>query len=836
LIRKKGPAIFSLIVACVGCRRDSLLEVQQNTATEDAMNARTGKLVTFTALVLMFGLFYLQESTAQSIKGKGQKVQPKSIGVDRFNAIDTASRTIRPDVIGKPYASRLYGPVSVRRSTPAGEVTQERVKEFWGKLPLRFEANQGQTDAPVKFLARGSGYNLFLAPEGAVLTLNRKPRVNARDGRAATLEHFPSALGNQTPPPSVLRMQLVGSNPVPRITGMEQLPGQSNYFIGNDRTRWRTHVSHYAKVRYHNVYAGVDLVYYGKQGQLEYDLVLSPFADPGVIKISFIGAREVHLDTDGELLLKVGDSEIRQPKPVIYQDIAGVRKQIAGGYRINAQAQVTFEVGQHDATRPLVIDPVLIYATYLGGSADDLGAGIAVDEDGFAYVAGVTTSPNFPVTSTAFQPANASSLDVFVTKLNRRGTELVYSTYLGGRGDEATVFALGLAVDESGIVYLTGNTTSTDFPTTPGAFQPTFAGGDADAFVTKLNRRGTELIYSTYLGGSECGDAAAICFDVGFAIAVDEAGNAYVTGATDSTNFPTTQGAFQSAFAGSFSDTFVTKLNRRGTALLYSTYLGGSSFDPGRAIAVDKAGHAYVLGDTGSPDFPTTPGSFQPTFGGGNVDVYLTKLNRTGTALVYSTYLGGSGVDFTDVNSLAVDDKGNAYAAGLTDSPNFPTTPGAFQTALAGAEDSFVTKLNTRGTALIYSTYVGGSGFDAYEGIAVDKAGSAYLTGHTDSPDFPTTLGAFQTALAGANDAVVTKLNRRGAALVYSTYLGGSDEDFGIGLAVDKEGNAYVVGQTGSTNFPTTPGSFQPPFAGSSDAFIAKIGHDHDDHADEGDK
>jgi len=457
------------------------------------------------------------------------------------------------------------------------------------------------------------------------------------------------------------------------VAGVDELAGQSHYFIGDDRQQWRTHIRHYRKVRYERVYPGVDLVYYGKQGQLEYDFAVMPGADPRAIKLSFTGASEVHLGAEGELLLSVGDNKIRQLRPVIYQEVEGVRKEIAGGYRIEGQADVSFEVDQYDVTRPLVIDPVLLYATYLGGSGDDLGLGIAVDDDGSAYVAGTTTSLNFPTTPAIFQPANAGSQDVFVTKLNRSGTELIYSTYLGGSGNEATVSAVGLAVDKNGNAYVTGNTTSSDFPTTPGAFQSAFAGGPSDTpldtFVTKLNHTGTALIYSTYLGGSDG-------FDVGFAITVDDTGNAYVTGPTNSTNFPTTPGAFQPAFAGGFADTFVTKLNRRGTALVYSTYLGGSSsFDSGRDIAVDDTGNAYVLGDTGSSDFPTTPGAFQPAFAGGFADTFVTKLNGTGTALVYSTYLGGNGTDFTNVNTLAVDEKGNAYAAGQTDSPNFPTTP-----------------------------------------------------------------------------------------------------------------------------------------------------------------
>jgi hypothetical protein len=712
---------------------------------EMMMNAKTAKLMALPGVLLTLCLFCLSESESiQSTSGNGKEVKVRFIDVSNGGyARDTASRPLLPDFADKIHSSKLGGqPVSVSRATRPSKATQQPVKEAYGKLPLSFEPNKGQTDARVKFLARGSGYSLFLTPQEAVLTLNRGRVSQAMGWRVAPFEHNEPAPDPPPSTPAVLRMQLVGADPASPIVGVDELPGQSHYFIGNDPQHWRTHIDHYRRVRYEGIYPGVDLVYYGNQGQLEYDFVVGRGADPRAIKLTFAGAREVRLGAEGQLVLSFGDGQIQQLKPVIYQEVQGVRKEIGGGYRMEGQAQVSFEVGRYDKTRPLVIDPMLVYSTYLGGSGDDLGGGIAVDEDGFVYVAGVTTSLNFPTTPDAFQPAFAGGdADVFVTKLNRSGTALIYSTYLGGSGFETTVSTVGFAVDKNGNAYVTGNTTSLDFPTTPGAFQTAFAGGDADAFVTKLNRNGTELIYSTYLGGSECSNTAAICFDVGFAIAVDEASNAYVTGPTDSTNFPTTPGAFQSAFAGGFSDTFVTKLNRTGTALLYSTYLGGSSFDPGRDIAVDKAGNAYVVGDTGSPDFPTTPGAFQPAFGGGDVDVFVAKLNRIGTALVYSTYLGGSGFDFTDVNGLTVDEKGNAYAAGATDSPNFPTTPGAFQTVFgAGEGDSFVTKLNRTGTALVYSTYVGGSGFDAYTGIAVDKNGSVYTTGYTNSPDFPTTL------------------------------------------------------------------------------------------------
>jgi len=334
-----------------------------------------------------------------------------------------------------------------------------------------------------------------------------------------------------------------------------------------------------------------------------------------------------------------------------------------------------------------------------------------------------------------------------VTKLNPTGSGLVYSTYLGGSGDDN---GTSIGVDAAGNAYVMGGTSSTNFPTTAGAFQRTFGGGISDAFVTKLNPAGSGLVYSTYLGGSGS--------EGGFGIAVDAGGNAYVTGHTGSTNFPTTTGAFQTSFGGGGFDAFVTKLNSTGSALVYSTYLGSSGTDNGNGIAVDAAGNAYVTGDTTSANFPTTTGAFQTTFRGGFDDAFVTKLNSTGSALVYSTYLGGSSTD--NGTSIAVDAVGNAYVTGGTFSTNFPTTTGAFQTTLSGLEDAFVTKLNPLGTGLVYSTYLGGSGSDVGDGITVDAlpTPNAYVTGFTDSTNFPTTAGAFQTTLGGGEDAFVAKI------------------------------------------------------------------------------
>jgi hypothetical protein len=460
----------------------------------------------------------------------------------------------------------------------------------------------------------------------------------------------------------------------------------------------------------------------------------------------------------------------------------------------------------------------------LGGSGEDSGFGIAVDAAGNAYVVGLADSSNFPTTAGAFQPTRGGGrANAFVTKLNPTGTALVYSTYLGGSGNSGFGIhdqGLGIAVDTAGNAYVTGFAGSSDFPTTAGAFQPTFGGGFNNAFVTKLNPTGTGLVYSTYLGGNAS--------DQGLGIAVDTAGNAYVAGATSSINFPTTAGAFQPT-GGGFADAFVTKLNPTGTGLVYSTFLGGNTNnDFGSGIAVDTAGNAYVTGFARSSNFPTTAGAFQPTFGGGFVDAFVTKLDATGSALLYSTYLGGSSNDVGQ--GIAVDGAGSAYVTGETSSTNFPTTPGAAQTIHAGGfgPDAFVTKLDATGSTLLYSTYLGGSSNDVGRGIAVDGAGSAYVTGNTFSTDFPTTSVATQTTNAGGFDVFVTKLDATGSALLYSTYLGGSGgifggADIGNGIAVDSAGSVYVTGSTDSTNFPTTSGAAQTTHAGFNDAFVAKI-------------
>jgi archaellum component FlaF (FlaF/FlaG flagellin family) len=676
----------------------------------------------------------------------------------------------------------------------------------YGRLPLSFEANQGQCDPRVKFLSRGRGYNLFLAADEAVLAL--KPlAANAQHpvgGIGLSVSQKPSATNHQASGGAVLRMRLLNTNAKPVVSGQDELPGKSNYFIGNDPKKWQTNVLQYAKVRYENVYPGVNLMYYGHQSELEYDFVLQPGANPHSIRLVIEGAKSIRLEHGALLVVsEAGDLHLRAPR--IYQDVGGTRRKVSGGYVLRGANEVQFEVSGYDSRRALVIDPVLAYSTYLGGSAFEQGRGIAVDSEGNAYITGDTDSTDFP-TVNAIQPSGGNYSYAFVTKLNHDGTALIYSTYLGGQLNDR---GNSIALDSAGNAYVTGYTFSTDFPVA-NAIQPTLH-GKQNAFVTEINADGNALAYSTYLGGSS--------YDTGFGIALDSAGNAYVTGSTYSTDFPIVK-PIQSTNHGG-SDAFVTKFIAGGSALAYSTYLGGSADDFGYGITVDSAGKAYIIGTTSSTDLPTK-NAFQPHYGGGVSDTFVTKINALSGALVYSTYLGGN--SYESGYAIAADSAGNAYLTGQTESPDFPTV-NAFQPAIKGTADAFVTKINAGGSALVYSTFLGGGSGDLGSRIAVDAMGDAYVSGGTSSSDFPT-VDAIQSTNRSkvAGNGFVTKMNPNGSALLYSTYLGGSgaDGDYGS-LAIDAAGNAYVTGMAGSTDFPTTPVAFQLSRNGGWDFFVAKI-------------
>lgn len=694
------------------------------------------------------------------------------------------------------------------------------VQSDYGRLPMHFEPNVGQQDAAVKFSARGPGYQLFLMPEEAMLVLSqaKAPAADSAVPAVATGAVLDGSQREQADqrrtvadhtPPAVVRMRLEGPTrqPAPTLEGLEPQPGVSNYLRGNDPAQWRTAVPHYARVKYSAVYPGIDLVYYGNPQQLEYDFILAPGADPNQIALTFEGAEGIRLAENGDLILSVGGGELVQQAPRIYQEIAGERRVVEGRYLLKTDAtapdalpRIGFEVASYQADVALVIDPVLVYSTYLGGSGYDTAHGIAVDTAGNAYVMGTTSSVDFP-TRNAIDPTYHGFGDVFVAKINSQGNGLVYSTYLGGSDTEES---RSIAVDAAGNAYVTGSPWSSDFPTY-NALNSTL-GGEWDAFVTKLNAIGNALVFSTYLGGSDV--------DIGHGIAVDVAGNAYVTGLTQSLNFPT-RNAFDPTYNGDY-EAFVTKINAGGDTLVYSTYLGGSDRDEGKAIAVDAAGTAYIVGDTSSRNFPTK-NAYDRTLGAIS-DAFITKLNARGNALIYSTYLGGSGLEYG--NDIAVDAAGNAYVTGTTLSPDFPTL-NAYDRTLGSTRDAFVTKLKAGGKTLVYSTYLGGRSREFANGIAVDAAGNAYVTGDTSSKYFPT-VNAYDPTINSGIDAYVTQLSTSGNALIYSTYLGGSGYDRGTAIAVDTVGSVYVTGDTNSNDFPSR-NALDGWSDGWSDAFVTKI-------------
>jgi CSLREA domain-containing protein len=763
--------------------------------------------------------------------------QSSAVSIQRSAGIETRNPKLK---------TSLQPTISLETRKPKLETpTKAHLDRRFGQLPLSFEPNVGQTDEQVKFLSRGLGYTLFLTDREAVFSL--------RNGKASGkgLEASGEEVSGSSPitdhrsldTQSVVRMKFEGANPSPLASGLEPLPGLVNYFIGSDESKWRTNIPTYKKVEYQNLYPGIDLAYYGNEGKLEYDLIVQPGADPNHIKLAFDGTSDVKVSDSGDLLLATESGEIRLQKPLVYQIGAdGHKELVAGNYFLQpidspeasrSATDVRIQLASYDVTRTLIIDPVLFYGTYLGGTGLDLGNMIAVDTAGNAYVTGTTSTPGsgFPSTSgSLIQPAFAGVEDAFVTKINATGTALVYSTYLGGPGDD---LGNGIAVDAAGNAYVTGSTTTpaSGFPGTSGsAIQPTNAGG-TDAFVTKINAAGTAISYSTYLGGTGT--------DRGLKIAVDSGGNAYVTGDTNTvgSGFTGTSGSpIQANNAGGLTDAFVTKINAAGTALSYSTYLGGSAEDRGLGIAVDAGGNAYVTGQTNTPGsgFPgVTLGSIQATNGGG-IDAFVTKINSVGDGLLYSTYLGGSGSDRG--LAIAVDTAGNAYVTGDTDTPGsgFPGTSSApIQPANAGgALDAFVTRINAAGNNFTYSTYLGGAGLDSGLKIAVDMAGNAYVVGQTTTPGsgFPGTSGSsIQATFAGVQDAFVAKINSNGTVLSYSTYLGGAGDDIAFGIAADTVGNVYVTGQTttAASGFPGTSGSLiQSTYGGGQDAFVAKICND----------
>jgi beta-propeller repeat-containing protein len=667
-------------------------------------------------------------------------------------------------------------------------------------MPISFVENQGQVDPQVRFLAHTGSSTVFLTSNEVVLGLYS---LDQRKHAAVSAVH----------------LKWNGPHSNAEILAEEPLPGKINYLIGRDPSRWHTNLPTFARVRYRALFPGVDAVFYGKEGEMEYDLVVAPGADVRKINFAFEDARSIHLAVNGDLVLQLKSGEVRQRRPRVYQEMDGKRRLLPARYLIHRDKTIGYEIAGVDHARELVIDPTLAYSTYIGSSTADSVNSVAVDQFGRAYATGSTVF-GFPTKNPA--QGNQLGTDAFVTKFFATGGGLIYSTILGGSSED---IGHAIAVDRLGSAYVAGQTDSTDFPVTAGAFQTTPTSG-GDGFVTKLSPSGSSFVYSTLLGGVEV--------DAIFALALDSDHRAYVTGVTCSPDFPV-KNAFQPVYnsqncADGGVSAFVTRLNAAGTALDYSTFLDGTIASFGEGIAVDSTFHAYVTGFTESSDFPTTAGAFQRTFKAAIIpsfpnDIigdngFVTKFAADGQSLVYSTFLGGSASD--EARAIAVDGSGRAYVTGTATSKDFPVTSGAFQKTLRGGSDAFVTKFQITGSGLFYSTFLGGSGGDGGNSIAVDSFGRAHVAGSTTSTDFPL-LGAIQSHFGGTRDAFVTKLSGTGGVLFYSTYLGGSAADDANSVRLDSAGNAYVGGSTSSSNFPTTRGAFSRTLKGSTDGWVAKV-------------
>ncbi len=720
--------------------------------------------------------------------------------------------------------------------------------EYLNTLPLRFEENRGRdSHLDARYIARAQNFSLSLAS-------------------SANWLEYRDANGAKT---ASVYTRLVGANPATRLEAADRLPGVANYFLGSGG-EWRSDVTGFGQVRYGGVYPGIDLVFHGEERRLEYDFIVAPHADPRAIQLELSGQLGMRVEDGGDLVIDTQAGEIRWKKPEIYQDANGVRRAIEGHFRVANSRTVRFEVASYDSTRTLVIDPTLKYATYLGGSGNDGGRGIGIDSAGNVYIVGNTTSANLPTVSAAQgnyggMSANFMNGDAFVAKFSPAGA-LVYLTYLGGSADDA---ATAVAVDSSGNAYVVGLTTSQNFPLA-NPLQANFGGmggkgrvRTGDAFVAKLNPTGNKLLYSTYLGGSQ--DDAAL------AVAIDAQGDAFVAGVTVSMNFPVTTGAYQTFYRGGLGepvsvfgfpmwdpgDVFIAELNPSGSQLIFATYYGGTSDDAAFSIALDSASNVYIGGCTISPDLPTTPGALQRGFGGSETqnknfllgDGFVAKFNPTGTGLMYSTYFGGSGDDC--ISSIAVDSSGDVFMTGSTSSQFLKTTTGAFQPLFSGYTikpkliahlfgDAFVGELNPAGSALIYLSYLGGSENDGGMAIAVDSGGNAYVTGFTDSTNFPLAGASLQTKFGGDGkfagrtsygDAFLCVVNPTGTALLYSSYFGGNFDDIGGGIVLDGAGGVYIAGTTASTTLATTSNAQQAKYGGNGttsswvhgDAFYASF-------------
>ncbi len=699
-------------------------------------------------------------------------------------------------------------------------ITNNKLRSQLISLPLSFEPNKGQADSEeIKFISKGYNYNLFLTPTKSLLSLTNNSKS------------------------SIIEVSLLNSNKNPKIKSLNKLSGIANYIIGNNEKDWKINIPTYSKVKYENIYDGIDLIYYGNQGRLEYDFIVSPKADPQNIVLQYDGVKNLKID-NGNLVIETQSGNVTQLKPYIYQKINGKNTEVEGKFVLRENNKVGFKLAKYERSKSIIIDPVIDFSTYFGNGSATTGVDIELDPDGNIYITGSDgnlkiNGNKFPITEDAIQESFSDDKppteNIFLTKLSNDGSKILYSTIIGGNKKD-TVSAI--AIDSLGFPYITGFTKSDNFPTTLSSFKPNLLIiGEPKAFVTKLSKDGTSLNYSTVFGTGKA-----------FDIAVDGSGQACITGSTDATKFPLANPA-QDTIANGFFDcfgsgcnpnpsAFVTKINSQGSDLVFSTYLGGFDDDIGSGIAVDPDGKIYVSGTTqnvsNQEDFPTTLSPYKNPVGStsiGNNDFFITKYTPNGS-VVYSVTIGGKESDadskpFPPVK-IAADSNGNAYIAGSTIANDFPVTENAFQKSLKGTRDIFVTKLDPTGSALIFSTYIGGSNDgssifnkDSLADIKVDKNGNAYIFGRTGADDFP--LKNELQSKSGFQDAIIVKLTKNGDNLLFSSFYGGSGTENAGGIEVDNNGKIFIVGDTNSSDFPIKFPIQEKKLGNSLNVYVAKV-------------
>ena len=659
-----------------------------------------------------------------------------------------------------------------------------------------FVENRGQVDARVRYYLQGPSVTVYATAEALVFDLREPTRDDASGNGRRSFPDMASWENDAEPAPRTgcaVYLRFDGGNQAPGIEARGKLPGRSNYFLGNDPALWRTDVPSFAEVVYRDVWPGVDVAFRYRDGALTYAATTADGGTAPAVSFVYEGASAV---------LRQGDEEVILETPA--GRLVEIRRSASEGAFLLEGSERAKGAVQGEKNNP----EALLWGTYLGGGAEDICYAIAQDGAGDHVLTGTTYSPDFPVTPGAFDPSYSDYRDVFVAKLSSTGSELLWCTFMGGSLND---YGFALALDASGNPVLTGYTRSNNFPSTPGAFDPTFNGTSNDnAFVAKLSSSGDALLWSTFLGRSSNGHG----------LALDSYGNPVVVGMAQHPDFPTTVGAYDTSHNGGW-DVFVSKLSASGSVLLWSTFIGGDTDDRGFAIALDSSDNPVVTGWTWSSTFPTTPGALQTTFQGGTYDAFVSKLTSTGSALLWSTFLCGSSNDRGQ--AIVLDAANNPIVTGQTGSTNFPTTPDAYQPIKSTGYDVFVAKLSSTGTDLLWGTFIGGHSAEMGKALVLDAAGNPVVTGQTDSNNFPTTPDGYDTTHNWSDDVFIAKFSSDGSELLHCTFLGGGQGDQGNGIVLDSAGNAVVAGRTTSSNFPTTPGAYDTDANGNSDVFVAKL-------------